>query len=425
MTQKLDHNKYYRLPWTLSDNAVSWLEPTKKCNIYCDGCYSESSGRGHKPLNVVKEEVLTYMRLRKFDAFSIAGGDPLIYPDILELVRFISEQGIKPILNTNGLALTEEFLKKLKKAGLVGITFHIDSKQNRPKWNGKTELELNELRLYYAQMLDKVGGIVCGFNSTIYPDTLKYVAEMVKWADKHINLVNLMVFIAFRAVSEKQFDYYVHNKKLANIQLPYSADTPETGVGADDIYHAIKKEIPEFESSAYLNGTEDPGSIKWLLSNKVGTNKQIFGYLGPKVVELAQSFHHFKMGNYLAYPKRWVNKLGRAILLLAPIDKTIRKIGLNYLRALLKNPLNLFKTVYLQNVMFIQPIDFMPDGRQNMCDGCPDMVLWNGKLVWSCRLEEPLKYGCFVQTSPKQKKNIPVKSLESSQENIKSYSMSC
>jgi hypothetical protein len=51
--------------------------------------------------------------------------------------------------------------------------------------------------------------------------------------------------------------------------------------------------------------------------------------------------------------------------------------------------------------MIIQPVDFMDDGRQSMCDGCPDMTVWNGKLVYSCRMEEQLKYGYNLRTYPK------------------------
>jgi len=36
-----------------------------------------------------------------------------------------------------------------------------------------------------------------------------------------------------------------------------------------------------------------------------------------------------------------------------------------------------------------------------MCDGCPDMTVWNDRLVWSCRLEEPKRFGDFVQVVPK------------------------
>ncbi len=36
-----------------------------------------------------------------------------------------------------------------------------------------------------------------------------------------------------------------------------------------------------------------------------------------------------------------------------------------------------------------------------MCDSCPDMTVWNGRLAWSCRLEEPMNFGAFVQTVPR------------------------
>jgi len=47
---------------------------------------------------------------------------------------------------------------------------------------GKTELELNELRLQYAQMLAEVGRISCAFNATVYEHTLKDVPLVVEWA---------------------------------------------------------------------------------------------------------------------------------------------------------------------------------------------------------------------------------------------------
>jgi hypothetical protein len=34
MTLFPDHNKYYRIPWSLPDNAISWLEITKACNAF-------------------------------------------------------------------------------------------------------------------------------------------------------------------------------------------------------------------------------------------------------------------------------------------------------------------------------------------------------------------------------------------------------
>jgi MoaA/NifB/PqqE/SkfB family radical SAM enzyme len=196
---KLNHLDYYRLPWNLTDNSISWLEPTAKCNLYCDGCYRKNEGDGHKSLEQISGDLDVFTRLRKADGVSIAGGDPLTHPQIIDIVKMVKERKLKPIINTNGLALTKELLSELKKAGVYGFTFHIDSKQQRPHWKNKTEIELNELRYHYARMLADEGNISCAFNSTVYEDTLHYVPELVKWAEKNIDIVQVMVFILYRA----------------------------------------------------------------------------------------------------------------------------------------------------------------------------------------------------------------------------------
>ena len=83
----LNHRDLYRLPWSLPDNAISWLEPTSACNLACDGCYRENVPNSHKSLDTVREEVRTFLRLRTTDGISIAGGDPLMHPDIVEIGR--------------------------------------------------------------------------------------------------------------------------------------------------------------------------------------------------------------------------------------------------------------------------------------------------------------------------------------------------
>ena len=62
----------------------------------------------------------------------IAGGEPLIHPDIVEIVAFIAENGIKPIVLTNAAKLTPGLLCQPRRAGLAGSTLHIDCHQNRP-----------------------------------------------------------------------------------------------------------------------------------------------------------------------------------------------------------------------------------------------------------------------------------------------------
>ena len=91
-----------------------------------------------------------------------------------------------------------------------------------------------------------------------------------------------------------------------------------------------------------------------------------------------------------------------AMLLTWPFDRGVRKATKSFLGAILRNPFRLFQRSYIQSIMFIQPVDCMADGGQSMCDGCPDITVWEDKLVWSCRLEELKSYGDFLRTVPKQ-----------------------
>jgi MoaA/NifB/PqqE/SkfB family radical SAM enzyme len=394
----LNHLDYYRLPWNLTDNSISWLEPTAACNLSCDGCYRKNEKNSHKSLEVINEELDIFTRLRTCDGVSIAGGDPLMHPDIIEIVKSVKKRNIKPIINTNGLALNKELLHELKKAGVFGFTFHIDSKQGRSGWRDKNELEMNELRLHFAKMLAEEGGISCSFNSTVYEGTMQFIPGMVKWAQEHIDIVHVMVFILYRAVNNAKVDFYLGPQKIDMGDLVYNEEVTErTDIKAQEIVELLRRDCPDFDPCAYLNGSEKPDSFKWLLTGRLGRKNKIYGYVGSKGMEILQTFYHLFNNRYLAYAKPKDAHKGRFMLLLSPFDKKIKNTLNNYL----KNPFNIFRKLYYQSIMIIQPVDFLEDGRQNMCDGCPDITVWNGELVWSCRMEEQLKFGMNVKTYPK------------------------
>ena len=404
MPAALNHLEYYRLPWNFADNGISWLEPTTDCNLRCEGCYRDPHGPGHKSLEEVRADLEIFKKLRKSDCMSIAGGDPLVYPQIVELVRMIKDMGWKPIVNTNALALDQTLLWELKKAGVYGFTFHIDTSQKRPKVEAKTEAELNELRLHYARMLAEVGGISCSFNATITDKTAHEIPEMVRWSEKHADIVHTMVFILFRSPElTGDFDFFANGKKI-EMDNAYK----ETEWGGEDyllaphIVEKIREADPLYEPAAYLNGTARPDSLKWLLGNRIVLNGKSMGYVSPRFMELIQTFTHLFTGKYLAYAEpKSVAKGKLAASLMGLIDKKMRKIFFNILKASLLNPAALFKPAYVQSFMIIQPVNFEDDGRQDMCDSCPDITVHDGKLVWSCRMEELNKFGAFVQTIPK------------------------
>jgi hypothetical protein len=399
---RLDHRKLYRLPWSPTDNIISWLEPTKNCNIHCHGCYSANVANGHKSMTTIEHELDVFERFRQTDAVSIAGGDPLTHPRIVDVVRRVAERGLKPVINTNGFALTPELLHELKAAGAKGFTFHIDSLQKRPGYTGQSETELNALRLHYAEMVAKEGGLSCAFNATVYGANLAEVPAIVEWGREHIDIAHVLVFIAFRALTgDLRFDYFVGDRPIDAGRLVYSKPTEErTDISARDIVAAIRTADPAFEPCAYLNGSESLDSFKWLMTLRVGDKKKIVGHAGPKFIELAQVSNHLQHGRYLGYVPPRVHRRARWMFALAPFDRGLRAAFGRDLRAMLTDPLRVFRPLHLQSVMIIQPVDLLPDGRQSMCDGCPDMTVFEDNLVYSCRLDEKLQFGDFMRTVP-------------------------
>jgi MoaA/NifB/PqqE/SkfB family radical SAM enzyme len=391
----LDKRNLYRLPWSKNDNPIGWLEVTDICNLACLGCYRQKIS-GHKTLEQLKEEVLFLKRWRNVDNMSIAGGEPLMHPQIMEVVSFIKQQGIKPIMLTNGLKLDHATLVELKKAGLAGFTLHIDSNQGRPQWRDKNEVETNALRQYFADMIHEIGGLYVIFNSTVYPSTVQHIPEMVKWAQKNIDRVHGLVFICFRtAPLDEEVTYQTGEKIVDARHLTYASEVqPDRNITSYEVHDLIKDNVPEFDASGYLGGTWKIDSIKWLAGAMIGTRRTVFGSIGKRTMEVAQAGHHWFTGKYLAYLSE--STIGRKIFLTSFFDKTVRAAHKRYWSDLLRHPQHVFEPVYVQSIGVIQAPDIMPDGTADMCDSCPDMTYWNGELINSCRMDEYRLFGGFV-----------------------------
>jgi MoaA/NifB/PqqE/SkfB family radical SAM enzyme len=403
----LDKRDYYRLPWSMNDNPIAWVEVTDICNIHCEGCYRQFM-TGHKSLEQLKEEVLFFKRWRNPDNFSIAGGEPLIHPHIVDLVAYMAEQGVKPVILTNAMALTPELLHELKKAGLAGFTMHIDSHQGRPHWKDKNEKEHNELRQHYADMVAAEGGLYLVFNSTVYPSTYHEIPDVVRWGRANIEKVQGLVFITYRTATTADHisigggDQVVDFSKLSYTRESFA----DHFVTAPEVYQIIKDNFPDYEAAGYLGGSIRHDSYKWLIASSVGSKHQVYGSIGKTTMELAQTAHHLWTGRYLAYLS--TAKIGSKIFLLSPWDKVLRQAWKRRIADVVRHPGRLFSNVYTQSIGIIQAPDLQSDGRADMCDSCPDITIYEGKFINSCRMDEYRLFGGFVSVLDKKDQEEPV-----------------
>jgi MoaA/NifB/PqqE/SkfB family radical SAM enzyme len=102
--------------------------PMRRCNLSCAYCneYDDFS----KP---VPTEVM-FKRLDKLaelgtTAIIISGGEPLMHPEIEEIIARIRHHGMLACLITNGYLLTQEKIKRLNDAGLEYMQISIDNVQ--------------------------------------------------------------------------------------------------------------------------------------------------------------------------------------------------------------------------------------------------------------------------------------------------------
>ncbi len=395
----------YRLPWSKNDNPIAWLEVTDICNLRCEGCYRQKM-TGHKPLEQVQEEILFYKEWRNPDNVSIAGGEPLLHPEIMDIVASIAEHGIKPILLTNGIGLDPQVVRELKRAGLSGFTIHVDSHQSRPGWEDKGEAEHNALRQRYTDLIAAEGGMITILNSTVYPSTYHEIPDVVRWGRANADRVHGLVFITYRTfATDAAIAMDASGAQVDAGQLGYSSEHfDQAFVTSPEVYQIIKDHLPQYEPSGYLGGTVVHDSYKWLIGAVIGSRNGAYGSIGPRTMEVAQAGHHLLYGTYLAYLAQ--PRLVPVMFLLSLWDPAMRRAARHWLADVVRHPRRIFERVGVQSIGIIQAPDMQPSGQVDMCDSCPDMTVWDGNLVNSCRMDEYRLFGGLVSVAEKAKAEV-------------------
>ena len=106
---------------------VSW-NVTNACNMFCDHCYREAGCKAEEELSTEEAKTLLEQIARAgFKIMIFSGGEPLIRPDILELVSYATSLGLRSVFGTNGTLITLEMARKLKDAGAMGMGISLDS----------------------------------------------------------------------------------------------------------------------------------------------------------------------------------------------------------------------------------------------------------------------------------------------------------
>ena len=100
----------------------SGIELTNKCNLGCKWCYDNSHGEDSREISF--EEVKECIRNLKelgTEILNLTGREATIRDDLLEIIKYAKELGLKVILTTNGFSLLKKYKEALQYLDYLSI----------------------------------------------------------------------------------------------------------------------------------------------------------------------------------------------------------------------------------------------------------------------------------------------------------------
>lgn len=108
--------------------VLAHLIPMRRCNLSCEYCNEYDQVSPPVPIETLKHRVDRLAALG-VSIITMSGGEPMMHPELDELIRHIRGRGITASLITNGYYMVPDRIKKLNEAGLEYVQISIDNIQ--------------------------------------------------------------------------------------------------------------------------------------------------------------------------------------------------------------------------------------------------------------------------------------------------------
>ncbi|HEX8871722.1 MAG TPA: radical SAM protein [Candidatus Acidoferrum sp.] len=136
--------------------------PMRRCNLDCTYCNEYDDVSKPVPLEEMKRR-LDILAGMGTSIITISGGEPLMHPDLDEVIRHIRRRGMIAGLITNGFFLNKERIERLNDAGLEHLQISIDnavpdevSKKSLKSLDGRLEM-LSEWAVFQVNINSVLG----------------------------------------------------------------------------------------------------------------------------------------------------------------------------------------------------------------------------------------------------------------------------
>lgn len=357
-----------RLPWYGKTVPHAVLDILRGCNCRCANCYNSAQPCA-KSLDTLKSELAVIRAARNVTTISLSGGEPLMHPQILDIIAWLRSEGLKASLLTNGILFDDELAGKLRAAGLDFVTFHIQKGQKRPDCDDE---HVDEVRREKGRIARAHG---------IYPA----VVETIR-ADDAEGFAALGRFL--RAAPE--FEY-----ALVTVARDFAAINPDVAESEPDrapMLAALARD--GYRSAVFVGGSVRRDRPRWYVlqsAQAVGADgrERAWNMVRPGLVERL-----FLWGYAILYRRsvHWVRSTSakaKVRLLLNGLFGGRFSTLVFALRAIVAG-----WTVREKHIVVQYPPRSLGGGRIEVCDNCPDATVRGGKLRPLCLADTGAEEGC-------------------------------
>lgn len=203
-------------------NGKLRLIVTPQCNLKCFYCHNEGQPKGFGFMNPEWVRRLARWAQESGDcpsAIAISGGEPLLHPQLLEIVRVAASLSNQVTLVTNGTLLCSEKIQELRGAGLSSIRLGIDILDDRkPRPSPGTLKEPFEFERMIDESMD--AGLDVQINSVVTRMNESRFTELVDLAvGKGLSSIKLFEVVKVLAFGGQDRPGHVINRSHSDVAV--------------------------------------------------------------------------------------------------------------------------------------------------------------------------------------------------------------
>lgn len=198
--------------------AFVWV--TRQCEQQCEHCYVYDNSKPHMDFQLY-QRVIDKLKALGIVFVSIFGGEPVLHPQLLDIIKYAVSQRRKIFLNTDIIVVPDALLTEIVKAGTNIISFSLD--RSKPTNFNTRAIENIDNKLAIVSEL-QANGYDCALhcNVTWYKGNLHEGREVIEYLCEKDNVgisVRPAVYpFPLAGVFEKTKNLLLNHEDVAQIE---------------------------------------------------------------------------------------------------------------------------------------------------------------------------------------------------------------